>query len=118
MLLVFMNSSARVWEALRSAIEEAGFVIVKADVFDKQHGTFKHFVSENRHCLKPNRAKPKREQRKAGSSLDQFLACVDADRYLQHFLHVGRPTELDLRRLYSEWVAEAVVDRLEVTNPV
>ena len=60
MLLVFMNSSAKVWDALRVAIQDAGFVIVKADVFDKQHGTFKHFVSENTagadlvlHCLKP-----------------------------------------------------------------
>ena len=46
------------WEALRTAITDAGFVIVNADVFDKQHGTFKHFVSENTagadlvlHCL-------------------------------------------------------------------
>jgi adenine-specific DNA methylase len=38
MLLVFMNSSSKVWDALRSAIRRAGFVAKRVDIFDKQHG--------------------------------------------------------------------------------
>jgi hypothetical protein len=47
MVLVFMNSSQEVWQALRDAILKAGFLIERVDIFDKQHGTFKQFVSEN-----------------------------------------------------------------------
>jgi DNA modification methylase/transcriptional regulator with XRE-family HTH domain len=123
MLLVFMNSSAKVWECLREAISEAGFVLVKADVFDKQHGTFKHFVSENTagadlvlHCLKPKRHARRLTGNGNGVTLDEFLRVVDADRYLQPYLHVARPTELDLRRLYSEWVARAIVDDVDLLD--
>ena len=47
MLLVFMNSSKDVWEALINAVHNAGFIIERLDIFDKQHGTFKQFVSNN-----------------------------------------------------------------------
>ena len=47
MVLVFMNSSDKIWNALREAIKESGFSIEKLSIFDKQHGTFKQFVSEN-----------------------------------------------------------------------
>ena len=124
MLLVFMNSSARVWSVLREAITAAGFIIVKADVFDKQHGTFKHFISENTagadlvlHCLKPKRRLERHGEGTNGPlSIADFLSVVDAERYLQPFLHVARPTELDLRRLYSEWVAQAIVADLDVMD--
>jgi hypothetical protein len=123
MLLVFMNSSAKVWDALKSAITDAGFVLVKADVFDKQHGTFKHFVSENTagadlvlHCLKPKRGAKRTLDASSGVSLEEFLRLVDADSYLQPFLHVERPTEIDLRRLYSEWIARALVDGVELID--
>lgn len=123
MLLVFMNSSAKVWESLREAITEAGFVLVKADVFDKQHGTFKHFVSENTagadlvlHCLKPKRATGRLTSNGHRITLDEFLRVVDADRYLQPYLHVTRPTEFDLRRLYSEWVARALLDDVDLID--
>jgi hypothetical protein len=113
MLLVFMNSSAKVWKALRGAITDAGFVLVKADVFDKQHGTFKHFVSENTagadlvlHCLKPKEQTRRVDGSDRSMPLEDFLSLVDAERYLQPYLHVSRPTEIDLRRLYSEWVAD------------
>jgi DNA modification methylase len=114
MLLVFMNSSASVWESLRTAIDAAGFIIVTADVFDKEHGTFKHFVSENTagadlvlHCLKP-KSPEMRFSRNREISIDEFLEFVDFDRYLQPYLHVERATEYDLRRVYSEWIAQTV----------
>lgn len=48
MVVGFMNSSADVWEALRRAIEDSGFVIERADIFDKKHGTFQA-VREREH---------------------------------------------------------------------
>jgi len=117
LLLVFMNSSAKVWAALQEAIFGAGFVIEKADVFDKQHGTFKHHVSANTpgadlvlHCRK---VEPGQEPtaRDGARSLEDFLAVVDPTRYLLPYVHVARPTEVDLRRLYSEWVAESLTQQ-------
>ena len=47
MVLVFMNSSDKVWHALREVIKTTGFSIEKVNIFDKQHGTFKQYVSDN-----------------------------------------------------------------------
>ena len=47
LLLVFMNSSQDIWSQLRRAIARAGFSLDRMDIFDKQHGTFKQFVSDN-----------------------------------------------------------------------
>ncbi len=118
MLVVFMNSSAKVWESLQSAIEGAGFRVVSADVFDKQHGTFKQFVSPNTpgadlvlHCIKPvvpnqetslDRVDPKQH-------LSAFLASRAQNDYQTPFLHVDRATEVDYRRLYAEWTAQALL---------
>jgi DNA modification methylase len=116
MLMVFMNSAASVWEALRRSIADAGFVIVQADVFDKRHGTFKHFVSENTagadlvlHCLKPAAPAPARPSPDLRRSVADFLRSVDPELYRRSFRHVARADETDVRRLYSQWVAETVV---------
>jgi DNA modification methylase len=118
MLVMFMNSSARVWEELRDAIDSAGFAMVSADIFDKQHGTFKQFVSENAagadlviHCLKPaapldSSSSRRRDQQTNG--VHEFLDGIDLDRYRQSFLHVPRDSEVDYRRLYSEWLTTAL----------
>ena len=119
MLVVFMNSSAKVWATLQNAIEGAGFSVVSADVFDKQHGTFKQFVSPNTpgadlvlHCIKPVTPAP-------GSILDRedpiqhlrrFLASRDQEEYVTTFLHVQRDEELDFRRLFAEWTAELLLE--------
>jgi DNA modification methylase len=120
MLLVFMNSSARVWDALRSAIVDAGFVIVRADSFDKQHGTFKQFVSENTagedlvlHCRKPDAGSPLLRSLPlvtAEESVRNFLASVDLRRARTAYLHVDRSDEVDARKLYSEWLSHAMVE--------
>lgn len=120
MLLVFMNSSGRVWDALRSSIIDAGFVIGRADSFDKQHGTFKQFVSANTagedlvlHCQKPrvplHLAAPT-SSLTAIDSVRRFLATVDVARTRTEYLHVARPGELDVRKLYSEWLSVAMID--------
>ncbi|HLY32582.1 MAG TPA: DNA methyltransferase, partial [Ktedonobacterales bacterium] len=120
MLLVFMNSSAQVWEALRTAISEAGFVIRKADVFDKQHATFKQLVSENTagcelvlHCWKPTMTgeTPTENDDEAVSQREAifaFLAGANVEKRRQAFLHVSRPEETDFRSLYSEWLIKAL----------
>ncbi len=120
MLLVFMNSSGRVWEALRQSILDAGFSIERADSFDKQHGTFKQFVSANTaredlvlHCRKSGTPVANSTAKgfvSAEDSVRRFLASADLDHTRTVFLHVDRPEELDVRKLHSEWLAAAMVD--------
>lgn len=119
MLVVFMNSSGKIWEAVHEAIVGAGFDIHGASVFDKQHGTFKQFVSENTpgadlvlHCHKPSSDRSSRRQSDTDlpfhDEVSEFLSAKDINSYAMPFLHVKRETEIDYRRLYSEWVAHAV----------
>ncbi|MBI2900899.1 MAG: helix-turn-helix domain-containing protein [Planctomycetes bacterium] len=131
MLLVFMNSSSKVWHVVREAIELAGFSIERRDIFDKEHGTFKQHVSHNTpgsdlvlHCRK---ARGIRQE--AASTLGMqvshgaieediaaFLRSRKIESYVQTYLHVDREEEVDFRRLYSEWVAEALADRRSVVD--
>jgi len=113
MLLVFMNSSSEVWEALRNAINSVGFQVAKMDLFDKQHGTFKQFVSENTagmdlvlHCLKPAVGAVEDLPREVGTDVIGFLRSRCSAVPTNTFLHVGREEELDYRTLYSEWLAQ------------
>lgn len=124
LLMVFMNSSALIWQEIRQAIDRAGFLLVTADIFDKQHGTFKHFVSENTpgadlvfHCLKPAHARGSTGgSRLARPELREFLAAAETESYVQRFLHVSRPAEPDLRRLYAEWLSRALVTGGELVD--
>ncbi len=122
MLLVFMNSSSEVWAALRNAISSAGFQVAKMDLFDKQHGTFKQFVSENTagmdlvlHCLKPAIGAFDRQNRptEVGTDVIGFLRSRRNGLPTNTFLHVGREEELDYRTLYSEWLAQAFGHEVE-----
>ena len=113
MLLMFMNSSSIVWEALRSAVLEAGFEIRSVDAFDKEHGTFKQFVSPNTagydlvlHCLKPDKSQMETDgSYRVTESAEEFLSSRDLSQYVREFLHVSRDSEVDLQLLYSEWTA-------------
>lgn len=123
MLVVFMNSSAKIWQELNDAIADAGFLVVSADVFDKQHGTFKHFVSANTpgadlvlHCFKPGNVKHSNNADAVGVDIDSFLSSVAAESYRQSFLHVQRAEETDFRRLYSDWLSLAVVNGMPVMD--
>ena len=115
MLLVFMNSSKKVWEAIKWAVQQAGFIIERLDIFDKQHGTFKQFVSENTagcdlvlHCRKPLKTIKTGDSKKHityKESISTFLERRDKSIPVTAYLHVDRGNEVDLRRLYSEWLA-------------
>lgn len=126
LLLVFMNSSHKVWAALRAAILEAGFTIENADMFDKQHGTFKHFVSDNTagydlvlHCRKPATSQMKRAAPMTVSlreSIIGFLQSRDVASATNVYLHVKRQNEIDFRKLYSEWLSQTLPAEIEVVS--
>ncbi|MGH3088825.1 MAG: DNA methyltransferase [Rubrobacteraceae bacterium] len=116
--VVFHNSSRQVWNALQSAIEQAGFMVEGTRTFNKKHGTFKQFVSENAvgfdlvlHCRKSVRS---RSSRKVGSSTSEVVAFVHKELeqrpsdYVIRYLHVNRENEFDFRRLYANWLADVL----------
>lgn len=116
MVLVFMNSSEKVWHALRNAIEWAGFSIEKINIFDKQHGTFKQFVSENTagadlmlHCRKSlGKSAPDAASVLQVVDVADFLAGQHGKIPILPFLHVKRNAEVDYRTLYSRYIAQAM----------
>ncbi len=127
LLLVFMNSSSAVWSALRDALADAGFEIRQADIFDKQHATFKQYVSENTagsdlvlHCQKPLTAHTSQPEptapQSARGSVFGFLATAKVEEQRQVFLHVSRDDETDFRKLYSEWLARSLVAGAETLD--
>lgn len=126
MLLVFMNSSEKVWNALKASIRAAGFITERLDIFDKQHGTFKQFVSDNTagcdlvlHCRKPlptEQRNPKINSVSYKESISSFMVNRDGEIPITEFLHVVRDIEPDLRRLYSEWLAYALPKEHELVD--
>ena len=119
MTVIFHNSSAEVWTALQRAISDAGFAVRGTQTFDKEHGTFKQFVSDNAvgydlilHCRKADRPHATSRNEAASSSrIADFVrqrVAQDPERYRVHFLHVSRTDEWDFRRLHAEWLAEAL----------
>ena len=122
MVLVFMNSSGKVWSALREAITAAGFSIEKVNIFDKQHGTFKQFVSDNAagadlmiHCRKeasPSRAR----DRSQTEGVSAFVLREVSQLPILPFIHVRRESEVDYRTLYSRYIAAAIHNDLPAVN--
>lgn len=126
MLLVFMNSSSKVWDSLKASVTQAGFVLMQVDVFDKQHGTFKQFVSENTagcdlvlHCQKPistNNTIQMAQTQKARDSITHFIIKRSENLPINTFLHVPRESEIDFRTLYSEWMASGLLRGCELED--
>ena len=126
LLLVFMNSSQDVWDALRRAVLDAGFSLERVDIFDKQHGTFKQYVSDNTagcdlllHCRKSDSfsaAEPGRPAASAAESVNRFLKERAAPVPKLPYLHVRREEEVDYRMLYSEFLADRLVGRGELVD--
>jgi len=125
LVMVFMISSEAVWEAIRTAVIESGFEISRVDIFDKQHGTFKHFVSENTagcdlmlHCRKtPGLASGTPTlSAEIRYSIEQFLTKIGSQLPRQPFLHVNRIAEIDYRLLYSQYIAETMLNAGSMPN--
>ena len=123
--VVFHNSSAQVWQALQEAIRGAGFTIEGTQTFDKKHGTFKMFVSDNAvgydlvlNCRKATQevtaypVEPNARLAVAGFIQQQLAGSLA--NYQVNYLHVHREPEFDYRRLYAEWLAFAL-PRVPVT---
>ena len=116
MVLVFMNSSEKVWQALRGAILKSGFSIEKVSIFDKQHGTFKQFVSENTagsdlmiHCRKTTAASQLTADGIGGAfNVDEFMNDQGESIPMFPYVHVRRDAEVDYRTLYSRYIAKAI----------
>lgn len=129
MTVVFHNSSANVWSALREALTSAGFSIEGTQTFDKKHGTFKHFVSDNAvgydlviHC-KPSRSAIHRGvERSLSETQAQVRHFVEqhlngaGDSYTVKFEHVHRRPETDWRLLYAEWLQESLESGTETVS--
>jgi DNA modification methylase/DNA-directed RNA polymerase subunit RPC12/RpoP len=116
--IMFHNSSRAVWNALQGAINEAGFSIRGTQTFDKEHGTFKQFVSDNAvgydlvlHCQKAERVYTLNADSPGEQEVAAFIRSAISrtpDQYIVHYLHVSRKDEFDYRRLYANWLATAL----------
>lgn len=117
MTVIFHNSSDKVWQALQEAISSAGFTIEGSQIFDKEHGTFKQFVSDNAvgydlvlHCRKsltqqvPATNEMQVTLQNARDFIQQAMR-TSPTQYIVRYLHVSRENEINYRRLYSEWLA-------------
>jgi adenine-specific DNA methylase len=124
MTVIFHNSSGEVWTALQAAVSDAGFAVHGTQTFDKEHGTFKQFVSDNAvgydlvlHCLKAGQPTAKTNgvapHRHIGDFVRERVA-IDPQRYRVHYLHVARTDEWDFRKLHAEWLAETLPENGEL----
>lgn len=118
--IIFHNSSELVWHELQRAVNEAGFAIKGTQTFDKEHGTFKQFVSDNAvgydlvlHCQKTDQLQL--FSTKDRSVIEQEVAAFvrdsvkqEPDQYIIRYLHVTRKDEFDFRRLYANWLKQAL----------
>lgn len=121
LVLVFMNSSREIWKSMRNAVLASGFSIEKVDLFDKQHGTFKQFVSENTagcdlllHCRKASASLPDGDScdgEGIGNEVRRFLESRRGGIPTHTYLHVPREEEIDYRMLYSEFLAANLTSR-------
>lgn len=114
LVLVFMNSSKDIWDRIRNAVLDAGFTIERIDIFDKQHGTFKQFVSDNTagsdlmlHCRKTKHVMHENKINTTDTmiSVKDFLNNREGTVPVLPYLHVIRDADIDYRTLYSEYLA-------------
>lgn len=118
LVLVFMNSAEDIWDRIRRAVLDAGFTIERIDIFDKQHGTFKQFVSDNTagsdlmlHCHKPAHASYALTTNDVVASITvkDFLDSRSGNVPVLPYLHVRREADIDYRTLYSEYLADSLM---------
>lgn len=124
MVLVFMNSSEKVWSSLHKSIQDSGFIIEKVNIFDKKHGTFKQFVSENTagadlmlHCKKDTSLINDIKKVDNNFNIETFLGNLSKEKipYI-NYLHVEREREIDFRTLYSRYVAQSLSNGVKVID--
>ena len=124
MVLLFMNSSEKVWNALSRAINESGFSIRHVNIFDKQHNTFKQYVSGNTagsdlmlHCKKrTSTIRARTMERRRQADVSAFIAQERGHLPIAPFIHVNRKPEIDYRTLYSRYIAKALQNGTSIVD--
>jgi DNA modification methylase len=119
--VVFHNSSEEAWAAIQASLYGAGFSIEGTQTFDKQHGTFKMFVSENAvgydlvlHCRKANTQTDHPTVLSSREDAYEYInraSTSTGESYKVTYLHVARADEFDYRRLYANWLRDALPRR-------
>lgn len=118
--VMFHNSSAKVWSAIQKALAVSGFGIETTQTLDKQHGTFKQFVSQNAvgydlllHCQKESsNSSTTPALHNNGTSKNTIVKFLKTaldqapEDFIVRYLHVERRNEIDSRKLYSLWLKE------------
>jgi hypothetical protein len=100
---------------------DAGFSIERVDIFDKQHGTFKQFVSDNTagcdlmlHCRKVQAALAVASPPTLTVDADMvrlFLGERQGAIPKLSYLHVRREDGIDYRMLYSEFLTKRLTHK-------
>jgi adenine-specific DNA methylase len=119
--VVFHNSSEKAWNAIQTSLDKAGFSIEGTQTFDKKHGTFKMYVSENAvgydlvlHCRKSAEAINYLNSHAAARGRDDAREYIHrtlsegGTSYQVRYLHVAREDEFDYRKLYANWLRDAL----------
>jgi DNA modification methylase len=116
--IVFHNASEDAWTAIQTSLYGAGFRIVGTQTFDKQHGTFKMFVSDNAvgydlvlHCQKAERCVDHSISLDSRGDAAKFIERTmreSPEGFMVKYLHVSRADEFDYRRLYANWLRDAL----------
>jgi 16S rRNA G966 N2-methylase RsmD len=110
--VVFHSASAKVWNALRTACETAGFGVTCASVLDKTQGSFKQVTTEGAVRGDPLILLSKDNSNKENGTLtdvwdivENLIAQADAS---------GDPNEITPQRIYSRLVGHYVACHQEV----
>lgn len=119
--VMFHNSSDKIWRELQTSITNAGFEIKGALTFDKKHGTFKQFVSDNAvgydlvlNCQTVPQAHGVKEVSKADgyqeikAFFEEHIEQIMQRDYIVQYEHVNRSDEFNFRKLYSECLSSTI----------
>lgn len=119
MTLMFHNRSMKVWGALYSALENAGFDVSKVQVFNKKHETWKQITNDGVvgydlmvHCQKQEE-RASNNKRVPDSSSTRELAQIVEDYLLD--LSIGNLQDRTERMIHSRIVATLLAKGTKVS---
>ncbi len=110
--VVFHSTSARVWNALRAASEDAGFSVTCASVLDKTQGSFKQVTTKGAVRGDPLILLSKIQNQ--GSRIPSEDMWVIVDDLMKQAALSHDPIELTPQRIYSRLVGHYVACHQEV----
>jgi len=114
--LVFHNSKAKVWNAIREALSRSGFIVAQVNTMDKQQETFKQMTAPGSvkndliiNAYKPKKEFSKRFFKKSGEGME-----IDFVRQQLEHLPVKPNIERTEKMLYSKMLAHYVENGFKV----